>query len=60
MAEANHFESNRAIETFLPRAIDHTLAATTDYLDQFIVAKICNLAREPQCALFASAFDVGR
>ena len=29
MAEANYFESNRAVETFLPRAINHTLAATT-------------------------------
>ena len=32
MAEANHFESNSAVETFLSRAINHTLAATTDYL----------------------------
>ena len=32
MAEANHFEGNCAVETFLPRTINHTLAAATDYL----------------------------
>ena len=32
MAQANHLQSNDAIETFLPRAIDHTLSAATDYL----------------------------
>ena len=40
MAQANYFESDSAVETFLPRAINHTLAATTDYLQQFIVAKV--------------------
>ena len=40
MAEANHFERDGAIETFLPRAINHALAATTDYLQQFVIAKI--------------------
>ena len=32
MSQPNYLESNGAIETFLPRAIDHALAATTDYL----------------------------
>ena len=32
MSQANHFESNGAAETFLPRAIDHALSAATDYL----------------------------
>ena len=32
MAQADHLESDNAVETFLPRAINHTLAATTDYL----------------------------
>ena len=40
MAQANDFESDSAVETFLPRAINHALAATTDYLQQFIVAKV--------------------
>ena len=39
MAQADHFEGNSAIETFLSRAINYTLAATTDFLQQFIVAK---------------------
>ena len=40
MAEANHFECNRAIQTFLPGAIDDTLTATADLLQQFVVAKV--------------------
>src|SRR5262249_32263344 len=32
MPEANYFESYYAVETFLPRAIDHTLASPTDYV----------------------------
>ena len=38
--KADHFESDGAVKTLLPRAIHHTLAATTDYLQQFIVAKV--------------------
>ena len=40
MAEANHFERNSAVQTFLPRAINDTLTATADHLQQFIVAKV--------------------
>src|SRR5438046_8443562 len=45
MAQANHFERNRAIETFLPGAINDALAAATDYLQQFVVAKIAECPR---------------
>ena len=40
MAQADHLESNSAVETFLPRAIDYALAATTDFFQQFVIAKI--------------------
>ena len=40
MAQADHLERDSAVETLLPRAINHALAATTDYLQQFIVAKV--------------------
>ena len=32
MTKADHLQRDSAVETFLPRAINHTLAATTDYL----------------------------
>ena len=38
--EANDLERYCPVETFLPRAINHTLAAATNFLQQFIVAKI--------------------
>ena len=41
------FSSNGTGATFLPRAINHTLAATTDYLQQFVIAKV----RERLCRL---------
>src|SRR5436190_2752865 len=40
VAKANHLESDSAVETFLSRAINHSLTATTDYLEQFIVTKV--------------------
>src|SRR6266496_5118509 len=40
MAEANDLECQCAVETFLPGAINHTLTAATDLLQQFIVAKV--------------------
>jgi hypothetical protein len=40
MTKANHFESNRAVQAFLPRSINHTLAAAADYLQQLVIAKI--------------------
>jgi hypothetical protein len=40
MPQANHLQGDSAVETFLPRAINHSLAATTDYLQQFIVTKV--------------------
>src|ERR1043166_676620 len=47
MTQTNHFKSDRAVETFLPRAKHYALAATTDFLKQLIVAKI----GEPLCLI---------
>ena len=40
-AQANYFERYGAIETFLMGAINHALTASTDFLQQFVVAKVC-------------------
>src|SRR5262249_19800933 len=40
MPEANYFKSDSAVQTFLPRAINHALAAATDYFQQFIVTEV--------------------
>ena len=40
MPQPDHFESDNAVETFLSRAIYDSLTATTDFLEQFVVAKI--------------------
>jgi hypothetical protein len=40
VAQADHSKSDGAVQTFLPCAINHTLAATTDYFQQLIVAKV--------------------
>src|SRR5262245_53674687 len=40
MAQANYFESNSAVQTFLPRAIHHALATATDYLQQFVITEV--------------------
>ena len=39
-AQADHFESDGAIETFLVRSINHALTAAADFLQQFVVAKV--------------------
>ncbi len=33
VSEANHFERYDPVETFLPRPIDHALAAATDFFE---------------------------
>jgi hypothetical protein len=40
MAQADHFDGNGTVETFLPRPVHYALTASTDHLQQFIVAKI--------------------
>ena len=40
MAEANNLKRDEAVETFLARAIDDALTATTDFLEQFVIAKL--------------------
>ena len=39
-AQANYFERDGAIETFLMGAINHPLTAAADFLQQFIIAKV--------------------
>ena len=38
--KADDFECDGAIETFLSRAINYALTAATDFLQQFVVAKV--------------------
>src|SRR5262249_15142082 len=38
--EADHFECDDAIETFLVRAIDYALTAAADFLQQFVITKV--------------------
>jgi hypothetical protein len=40
MTQADHFKSHCTVQAFLPRAINHTLAATADFLQQLVVAKV--------------------
>ena len=40
MAEANDLQRDCAVQTFLPRAIDHALTAATDFLEQFVITKL--------------------
>jgi hypothetical protein len=39
-AETDHFKRHVPIETLLMRTIDHSLAASADFLQQFIIAKV--------------------
>ena len=39
-AQANYFERDGTIETLLMRAINYTLTAPADFLQQFVVAKV--------------------
>ena len=40
MAEADHFQCHRAVETFLPCPIDYALTAATDFFLDFVIAKV--------------------
>src|SRR5262249_2471730 len=40
-SQANYFERDNAIEAFLPRSINYALTTTTDFFQQFVVAKVC-------------------
>jgi hypothetical protein len=40
IAQADHFERHRAMETFLVGAIDYTLTASANFLQQFVVAEV--------------------
>src|SRR5262249_14927263 len=45
ISQADHFQCYRAVETFLPGSVNHTLTAASDFLQQLIIAKIA----EPAC-----------
>jgi hypothetical protein len=40
-AEANHFERDGTIETFLMGAINYALSAPANFLEQFVIAEVC-------------------
>src|ERR1051326_8851933 len=40
MAQTNHLQRHCAVQTFLPGAIHHTLTATTDLFQQFVIPKV--------------------
>src|SRR5205085_6386926 len=40
MAKADHFQRDRAVQTFLPGAINYALSTATDLLEQFVVPKV--------------------
>ena len=42
MSGENHFERNRTIEAYLPRAIDHPHPTARDFLKEFVIAEITN------------------
>src|ERR1700720_2127379 len=41
MANADNFQCNRPVETFLPGAIDHALTAAADFLQQLVIVEVC-------------------
>jgi hypothetical protein len=49
MPQADDLECNRAVETFLPRAINHALTAAADFLLQFVIAEISQHLCPPRC-----------
>jgi hypothetical protein len=38
--QANYFERDGPVETFLPRAIHHTLTTPANFLQQLVVAEV--------------------
>jgi hypothetical protein len=51
MAQADHFEGNGTVETFLLRPVHYALTTTTDYFQQFIVAEIGERRCSPRASL---------
>src|SRR5205807_7725500 len=52
MAKADHFQCDRAVQTFLPGAINYALSTTTDLLEQFVVTKVGKRLCRTWCFLF--------
>jgi hypothetical protein len=50
-AEPDHLQRNGAIETLLMRAINYSLTATADFLQQFVVAKVAKYLCPPRDGL---------
>ena len=40
-AKADHLQRDRAIETFLMRAVHNALTAPANFLQQFVIAEVC-------------------
>jgi hypothetical protein len=51
-AKADHFERDGAIKTFLMGAINYALTASADFLQQFVVAKVCEHSNRMRGFLF--------
>src|SRR5262245_2405820 len=45
MAQADHFECDKAVEAFLSRTVNYSLAAPPDLLRQFIITKVSQHSR---------------
>ena len=53
LAQANHFERDGAVEAFLPRAINHALAAATDLFQQFVITEVSKHALSARAGAFS-------
>ena len=40
LAQADHFECDGAVETFLSRAVNYALTSPADFLQQFVITKV--------------------
>src|SRR4030095_11130342 len=60
LAQADHFECDGTVEAFLSRAVNYALTAPADFLQHFVINKICDHPPGFRGAPFASEFGVGR
>ena len=54
MAQADHFQCHGAVQTFLPRAINHALTAATDFFLDFVITKVSEAFLGCRVAFFLS------
>src|SRR5205823_1298866 len=50
LAQADHLECDSAVEAFLSRAVNYTLATAADFLQQFVIAKVTEHFWAPRCS----------